>query len=53
MLNGGSQEICAKRMKTSQSTIARRLIDGKYLIYIKALKTIGEAMNRLGGNDDI
>ena len=40
-------------MKTSQSTIARRLIDGKYLIYIKALKTIGEAMNRLGGNDDI
>lgn len=53
MLNGGSQEICAKRMKTSQSTIARRLIDGKYLIYIKSLKTIGEAMNRLEENDDI
>ena len=47
MLNGGSQEKCAKRMKTSQSTVARRLLDGKYLIYLKSLKIIGEAMDKL------
>lgn len=53
MLNGGSQEKCAKRMKTSQSTVARRLLDGKYLIYLKSLKIIGEAMNKLEGIYDI
>lgn len=47
MLNGGSQEKCAKRMKTSQSTVARRLLDGKYLIYLKSLKIIGEAIDKL------
>lgn len=47
MLNGGSQEKCAKRMMTSQSTVARRLLDGKYLIYLKSLKIIGEAIDKL------
>lgn len=47
MINRGSQEMCAQRMGTTQSTIARRLSDGKYIIYEKSLKTIGEAINRL------
>lgn len=49
MINRGSQEMCAQRMGTTQSTIARRLSDGKYIIYEKSLKTIGEAINRLEG----
>ena len=53
MLNGGSQEKCAKRMKTSQSTVARRLLDGKYLIYLKSLKIIEEAIDKLEGIYDI
>lgn len=53
MLNGGSQEKCAKRMMTSQSTVARRLLDGKYLIYLKSLKIIGEAIDKLEGIYDI
>lgn len=53
MLNGGSQEKCAKRMKTSQSTVARRLLDGKYLIYLKSLKIIGEAIDKFEGIYDI
>ena len=45
--NGGSQEECAKRMDTSQSTVARRLADGNYLIYQHAKKVINEALRRL------
>ena len=40
-------------MKTSQSTVARRLLDGKYLLYLKSLKIIGEAMDKLEGIYDI
>lgn len=46
--NGGSQEECAKRMDTTQSTIARRLADGNYLTYERAWKTVSEALRRLG-----
>lgn len=46
--NGGSQEECAKRMGTTQSTIARRLADGNFLIYEMAKKTVNEALKRLG-----
>lgn len=46
--NGGSQEECAKSMNTTQSTIARRLADGNYLTYVRAGKTVREALSRLG-----
>lgn len=46
--NGGSQEECAKRMDTTQSTVARRLSDGSYLTYKRAKKTIDEALKYLG-----
>lgn len=46
--NGGSQEECAKRMDTTQSTIARRLADGNYLTYERARKIAGEAIRQLG-----
>ncbi len=49
MLNQGSQEACASRMGTSQSTVARRLADGKYVVYENALDTIAEAMRKLEG----
>ena len=47
-LNGGSQEKCAKRMNTTQSTVARRLADGNYLTFERARKTVDEALKRLG-----
>lgn len=46
--NGGSQEECAKRMNTTQSTVARRLADGNYFTYERAGKTVEEALRRLG-----
>ena len=46
--NGGSQEECAKRMDTTQSTVARRLADGNYLTYERAKRTVDEALKRLG-----
>ncbi len=45
--NGGSQEECAKRMETTQSTVARRLADGNYVTYERAKKTVNEALRRL------
>lgn len=42
-----SQEICARRQNTTQSTVARRLSDGKYLVYISAMTTIKDAIQRL------
>ena len=42
-----SQEQCAKRQNTTQSTIARRLAEGKYMVYTNALKTIDEAINEV------
>lgn len=45
---GGSQEECAKRMNTTQSTIARRLADGNYVMYEKAGKTVENALRKLG-----
>lgn len=47
MLNQGSQHSCALRMNTSQSTIARRLADGKYVAYVNALNIAEEAINKL------
>ncbi len=46
--NGGSQEECAKRMGTTQSTVARRLAEGNYVSYIRVRKTVEEALKRLG-----
>lgn len=46
--NGGSQEECAKRMDTTQSTVARRLADGNYLTYERTWKIVDEALKRLG-----
>lgn len=46
--NGGSQKECAERMNTTQSTVARRLAEGNYLIYEHARKTVDEAVKRLG-----
>jgi hypothetical protein len=50
MVNQGSQESCALRLNTSQSTIARRLADGKYVVYVNALKIIEEAIGKLEEN---
>lgn len=47
MDNHGSQEACAERLKASQSTIARRLADGKYVVYVNALKIIEEAIGKM------
>lgn len=46
--NGGSQEECAKRMNTTQSTVARRLADGNYVTYKRTKNTIEEALKRFG-----
>lgn len=48
MINKGSQEACALRMETSQSTVARRLADGKYVVYVNALNVIEEAIVKFG-----
>lgn len=45
--HGGSQKECAKRMNTTQSTIARRLADGNYLTYERTKKIVHEALMRL------
>lgn len=45
---GGSQDECAKRMNTTQSTVARRLADGNYITYENAKETVSEALKRLG-----
>lgn len=49
--NGGSQELCAKRMNTSQSTVARRLTDGNYIIYEKTKEILNKAL-KLAGNGE-
>lgn len=50
MINHGSQNECALRMNTSQSTVARRLSDGKYIVYVNAINTVEEAISRLEEN---
>ena len=50
MINRGSQNECALRMNTSQSTVARRLSDGKYIVYVNAINTVEEAISRLEEN---
>lgn len=42
-----SQEMCAGRQNTTQSTVARRLSEGKYVVYNNALETINETIQRL------
>ena len=42
-----SQGMCARRQNTTQSTVARRLSEGKYLVYNNAMATINEAILRL------
>lgn len=42
-----SQYMCARRQNTTQSTVARRLSEGKYLVYNNAMAIIKEAIQRL------
>ena len=49
---GGSQTECAKRMKTSQSTVARRLAEGNYLIYKQSGDVMRKAIKRIGEEVD-
>lgn len=42
-----SQYMCARRQNTTQSTVARRLSEGKYQVYNNAMATIKEAIQRL------
>ena len=44
--NGGSQEDCAKRMNTTQSTVARRLSSGNYMVYNNSRKLLREVTKR-------
>lgn len=48
MIHQGSQKMCAERMGITQSTVARRLADGKYIIYQRTMEVIDEAIRRLG-----
>ena len=48
MIHQGSPEMCAERMDITQSTVARRLADGKYIIYQRTMEVIDEAIRRLG-----
>ncbi len=41
-----SQEMCAKRQNTTQSTVARRLAEGKYVVYTSTIKVVNEAIRR-------
>lgn len=45
---GGSQKKCAERMNTTQSTVARRLLDGNSIIYEKTMTVIQNAIDKLG-----
>lgn len=47
-INGGSQEECAKRLDTTQSTVARRLAGGNYLTYEHAGNVARKALIQLG-----
>ncbi|MCI9079318.1 MAG: hypothetical protein HFH68_10410 [Lachnospiraceae bacterium] len=47
-INGGSQEECAKRLDTTQSTVARRLAGGNYLTYKHAGNVAKKALIQLG-----
>lgn len=47
-INGGSQKECAKRLGTTQSTIARRLADGNYLTYEHVKNVASKALIQLG-----
>ncbi|MBO4679015.1 MAG: hypothetical protein J5626_05035 [Lachnospiraceae bacterium] len=44
--NGGSQEDCAKRMNTTQSTVARRLSGGNFMVYNNSRKLLHEVTKR-------
>ena len=50
LLNGGSQEECAKRMKTTQSTIARRLTSGYFAVYEESRHLLREVVRQLNIN---
>ncbi len=47
---GGNQAECAKRMNTTQSTIARRLAGGCYLAYQQASETVRKSIKQLEEN---
>ena len=44
--NGGSQEDCARRLNTTQSTVARRLSSGNYMVYNNSRKLLHEVTKR-------
>lgn len=45
--NGGSQTECAKRMDTTQSTVARRIADSNYITYEHAKESLSGAIKWL------
>ena len=47
MSHQDNQSMCAERMNTTQSAVAKRLSEGKYLVYKTSLDTISEAITRL------
>ena len=49
--NGGSQQDCAERINTTQSTVGRRLISGNYYLYKRTLEVLDKAINLLGENN--
>ena len=51
--NGGSQQECAVRMKTTQSTVGRRLISGNYYLYYRSLHILGRAIELLEGEKEL
>ena len=46
--NGGSQQDCAERMNTTQSTVGRRLISGNYYLYKRAIDVLDRSIKLLG-----
>lgn len=48
--NGGSQKECAIRLKTSQSTVARRLVRGDYYLYEETMKVTSKLIEVQGFN---
>ncbi|MCR5824184.1 MAG: SatD family protein [Lachnospiraceae bacterium] len=47
LVHQDSQENCAKRLQTTQPTVARRLSAGNFLVYKNALDTLNMAMRRV------
>ncbi|MCR5608077.1 MAG: SatD family protein [Lachnospiraceae bacterium] len=49
LCNGGTQAECADRMSTTQSTVARRLADGNYTLYVDSLEVVNKSIQMIRG----